>query len=65
MKINLTKLLDIATKTIHVVYDPYETTDGFYYVSEVEGTSPKSPYSFELVKPLETPSETLKSEEVS
>ena len=48
MKINLTKLLDIATKTIHVVYNPVGTTDGFYYVNRLEGTSPELPYSFEL-----------------
>ena len=32
MRINLTKLLDVATKTHHALYSPDETTDGFYYV---------------------------------
>ena len=48
MKINLTKLLDVTTKVIYVVYNPVGTTDGSYYVNRLEGTSPELPYSFEL-----------------
>lgn len=49
MKINLTKILDIETKVVRLIYstaDERDTTDGSWYVNRLEGTSPNQAYSF-------------------
>ena len=49
MKIKLTKLLDIETRMVRLIYstpDEQDTTDGSWYVNRLEGTSPNQSYSF-------------------
>ena len=48
MKINLTKLLDAETRVTRLTYsqNDYDTTDAWWYVNRLEGTSPYQGYSF-------------------
>lgn len=47
MIINLTKLLDSKTRVVRLsTPDETNTTDGSWYVNNLEGTSPNQAYSF-------------------
>lgn len=48
MKINLTKLLEIPTRVLHLKGKPEPDTAAYFLEKEYKATSQHSPYAFEL-----------------